>query len=790
MTNFSNKVSNFFKNIFKPKNWKRWFLFAFTGIGIIIAVVLGTIFGLRKGTINKSVDYVGGITYQVEVNKNDPKNPGSSERVTGKELSNAADALKYRFSSVNDLTTTFRPKGDGIIEITKPGDVDLDSEKQKEFEEAIKKKPTLVFTDINLKPLFIDGEFNQREDDINYSEIQRYIVPLKENSAKPVFDAIKQRYFVELELEKAAVSEWTKATASISRKGQQGQSVLFVWLNIDELVEIAKIQYKDEWEKSGKNAANFTFVNNTPWDEKLGKQNAVKKHAFDGEKYLVSFIGVQGPMNSEKIYLQRYNWTKTNADALASNINFGSNKNIEMKITNTKKLDSESKTIYDYKLMWISIFVVIAIIALMFLVCFGILGALNLIPMSLYFFLTLYLFKLLGGEFSPASFLGLVFGLILAALVPVLHLNEFKNKIYSGEEKTKKAYSLANKKALPKLFDMTAIALFLSVIFFFIGNQNMKSFSIILTLSLVSTMFSMIFINWFFLKLIINTDVFDEKLGLVGISKRRLNASEKSEIKTKKFNFVHLSKFLLVIPIICIVVGIVTYGSLSGVAQNGWAGFNKIGLYKEDVENINIAIDIKEIAIILSVSLIIITLYSLVRFGWTSIIPSLLSVIQNVLMLFAVFVLTRIPFTEITVLLFLFVILMTAILNNCLFSSIKQKMNLYDRSSSISKENIRKLANSIYYETFKEIAYLASMLFVGFIVPILFITAADMWAFGLGIISMLLVIYGSYFTSISLWSKLEERNQALIQKRIDTKYWIFPNVHEEQIFLGINSYNP
>ncbi|WHL49829.1 hypothetical protein HYE36_06980 [Mycoplasmopsis bovis] len=69
------------------------------------------------------------------------------------------------------------------------------------------KKVGLVVTDINMNPLFINGKFadpaNFDKDKlkIDYSNIEKYAVPLKTDSATVRFNPIASRYQVTAKLE-------------------------------------------------------------------------------------------------------------------------------------------------------------------------------------------------------------------------------------------------------------------------------------------------------------------------------------------------------------------------------------------------------------------------------------------------------------------------------------------------------------------------------------------------------------------------------------------------------------
>nr|WP_307926409.1 hypothetical protein [Mycoplasmopsis bovis] len=216
-------------------------------MGIICAIVCGAFFAIFKQA-NRSIEYGEGVRYQIEAKiQNDNKELPASNKV----LNDIGQSLKYRFSSTNDSSANVAVIGNGIIQVTRNKPL-ADSEKKAEFENSIIKKSSLVVTDINMNPLFINGKFadpaNFDKDKlkIDYSNIEKYAVPLKTDSATVRFNPIASRYQVTAKLEdNQAILEWQKATEHISK---QPEKIMFMWTNLDELYRFANTPlFKNDW---------------------------------------------------------------------------------------------------------------------------------------------------------------------------------------------------------------------------------------------------------------------------------------------------------------------------------------------------------------------------------------------------------------------------------------------------------------------------------------------------------------------------------------------------------------
>nr|WP_307936101.1 hypothetical protein [Mycoplasmopsis bovis] len=111
----------------------------------------------------------------------------------------------------------------------------------------------------------------------------------------------------------------------------------------------------------------------------------------------------------------------------------------------------------------------------------------------------------------------------------------------------------------------------------------------------------------------------------------------------------------------------------------------------------NINLEFTKFGIILGISIIAIIIYSLIRFKWTYSIAIITTLVQNLLITFAVFLVLRIPLNVYTIQSFLWVILLTVANTFIIFGSVKSKMNLFEKDEALNKEQVRYVSNSIFY---------------------------------------------------------------------------------------------
>lgn len=702
-------------------------------------------------------------------------------------MSDVANSLDYRFAGLNDFSNTFKAKGNGIIEVTRNEQSNNSNNilsERKAFEKAIVKKPTLIFTDVEMRPIFTNGLFIENAPQIDYSNIEKYAVPIKADSTVVKYAINGLPYVQGNFANNAAVVEWTKATQSISNR----EKIVLMWLNLDEFVNLARTDFPNEWKKAKENAANFAFVNETPFDAATQKLNLTKKHTVDASKYLISIARMETSTYDNKFFIQSASdgsyLTKVKAKALASNINFGSNDKLQLSIKEQPIVISSKETKYNFNHMWIAGIVIFSLIAIMLMVNYGLLGALSTISMSLFVFLTLLMFTVLRGDYSPASVVGIFGGLAIGLLSPILTLNNFKKDLSKGE-KVKKAWRNANSAVFMNLLDTNLIAIISAIIFFFMGTTEMKNFSIITIFSGIFSILVMLLINRMWCSLIIHTDLFENKLNWFGLSFSK-KQNNNFEAKYKKFNFVHLGKILMFIPIALIAIGLLVYSIHAGIGKSIWQGLNNTDIFA-DKSNINIKIEIVALVKALAIILAVISIYTLARYKWTYMIVNAVVFITSLSVIFSLFAFARIPFNSTTIMIFLMNVIFTQIQLFTLFGALKTKLNNEERISAFTKEQIRSFSNSMFYDQFKNYLYIALTNIISFGLLLAIYKSSDIYLNVLILLSTLIATYLVLFVGISLWSKFEEIRQHNIQRRIDTKYWVIPNIPEEQVFPGINS---
>ncbi|SJZ47181.1 protein translocase subunit SecDF [Mycoplasmopsis verecunda] len=580
-------MKNRWKKFLKLNNWKRFVIGFITIISAIIAIVLGSTLYISKN-VNKSIEYGGGVEVLVQVKKDgkdadkqltEQVNKSLFERLTGG-------------TGLNGITVS--SEGDGKIRITKSGAI-TDSQRI-EFEKEIVDKPILTITNAELQPLFYDGNF-KIGNSINTTPVDElkpnnWIPPFKQNSASVSSNTQDGKTSVSLKLENNdAVLQWTKATEYVS--SQQDHRML-MWLNIEKLLKLAQNRYPDDWEASGHNLWNFIHVGNqatsieySPNGQPKYTYNALKTHQFNAREYLISDANVNGPLNTADVQITG-NFTPQEASELANKINFGLS-DYELSVLSNIYLNPNlNANAFDYA-MYAGI-VIFTLISLFMLVNYGLLGALSTISIALYIFLTLLIFTVLRGEYSPATIAALIIGIGISVDANVITYERLKRQVYTGDS-LKKSFRNANKLSLSSILDANVTTIIVGFILFYFGTKEVRGFSVTLVLSILFTLLIMLVFSRFLATMLVNSGLLDDKLYLLGIRKRYINHKTKLGIAVENNNYLKQAKWFALGSLIFVLIGIIVFASISGAKGQFWGGFN-LALEFSGGTNITITADV------------------------------------------------------------------------------------------------------------------------------------------------------------------------------------------------------
>lgn len=191
-------------------------------------------------------------------------------------------------------------------------------------------------------------------------------------------------------------------------------------------------------------------------------------------------------------------------------------------------------------------------------------GFVSTISMLLYTFLVFLVFWLVGGVLTLPGIAALVLGIGMSVDSNVITFARIKEELYKG-----KSLPLAFKEGVrcsfSAILDSNLTTLIVAIIMFVFGESSIKGFATMLIITVIVTMFTMVFLTRILLNLFVKTNYFNDKTKLfIGVKKEDIpNVSKNEKVKKvpfAKIDFLKNRKLFAGVSVIIILVGAVTIG--------------------------------------------------------------------------------------------------------------------------------------------------------------------------------------------------------------------------------------
>lgn len=192
-------------------------------------------------------------------------------------------------------------------------------------------------------------------------------------------------------------------------------------------------------------------------------------------------------------------------------------------------------------------------------------GVISTISIILYAFLVFLVFWVVGGVLTLSGIAALVLGIGMAVDSNVITFARIKEELYKGKS-LPSAFKEGTKSSLSAIIDANITTLIVAIIMFIFGESSIKGFATMTIITVVVTMFTMVFMTRLLMKLFVKTDFFNDKTNFfIGVKKEDIpnvskNETIKKTSKLAKVDFFKNQKLFSAVSIIIIIVGIVTIG--------------------------------------------------------------------------------------------------------------------------------------------------------------------------------------------------------------------------------------
>ena len=238
---------------------------------------------------------------------------------------------------------------------------------------------------------------------------------------------------------------------------------------------------------------------------------------------------------------------------------------------------------------------IIAILAIMLIliIIYHFSGFISSISMMIYTFLVFGVFWLVGGVLTLPGIAALVLGIGMAVDSNVITFSRIKEELLKGKS-LPTAFREGSKSSFSAIIDSNLTTIIVAIIMFIFGESSIKGFATMLIITVLVTMFTMVFLTRFLLKIFVKSEYFNDKTNLfINIKSSDIpNVSKNEKVKDNKFTKINFlkHKFIAIgISMIIILVGgilIGTKGLNLGIDYKAGTSITIVSDNKINVKNI------------------------------------------------------------------------------------------------------------------------------------------------------------------------------------------------------------
>ena len=210
---------------------------------------------------------------------------------------------------------------------------------------------------------------------------------------------------------------------------------------------------------------------------------------------------------------------------------------------------------------------IIAILAIMgiLIIVYRFSGFISSVSMMIYTFLVFGVFWLVGGVLTLPGIAALVLGIGMAVDSNVITFSRIKEELLKGKS-LPTAFREGSKSSFSAIIDSNITTIIVAIIMFVLGESSIKGFATMLIITVVVTMFTMVFLTRFLLNVFVKTEFFNDKTKLfINVKAEDIpDVSKNEKVKTNKFskiNFFKHKRITTCLSLLIIVIGGILIGT-------------------------------------------------------------------------------------------------------------------------------------------------------------------------------------------------------------------------------------
>ena len=242
----------------------------------------------------------------------------------------------------------------------------------------------------------------------------------------------------------------------------------------------------------------------------------------------------------------------------------------------------------------------IALIIMILIIVYHFAGFIASCAMILYTFFVFLTFWVLGGVLTLPGIAALVLGIGMAVDSNVITFSRIREELHKGKS-LPVAVREGTKSSFSAIIDGNITTLIVGVIMFIFGESSIKGFATMNIITVIVTMFTMVWLTRLLVNAFVKTEFFNDKVNLfINVKKKNVpDVSKNEDVKVKPFSKVNFLKHRVIWALVSVVI-IVAGGVMIGVKGLNLgidykAGSNVTIATEEKVTEKAIKADLKEL---------------------------------------------------------------------------------------------------------------------------------------------------------------------------------------------------
>ena len=206
----------------------------------------------------------------------------------------------------------------------------------------------------------------------------------------------------------------------------------------------------------------------------------------------------------------------------------------------------------------------IAIIIIILMAVYHFAGFIASCAMMVYTFLVFLVFWLIGGVLTLPGIAALVLGIGMAVDSNVITFSRIRDELHKGKS-LPLAVREGTKSSFSAIIDGNITTLIVAIIMFIFGESSIKGFATMNIITVIVTMFTMVWLTRLLVNAFVKTEFFNDKVNLfINVKKKNIpDVNKNEEVKVKPFSKVNFLKhrvLFILLSVVIIVVGGVMIG--------------------------------------------------------------------------------------------------------------------------------------------------------------------------------------------------------------------------------------